>query len=86
MHKFWNNGFNDMTDFTHFNSNWFFLYGIFRVLITIVLIVVVIIFVVKMLNKDKPGHNRAIDILKQRYASGELSEQEYKDRLKVLND
>lgn len=86
MYRFWNNGFNDFNDMTHFNSNLFFLFGILRFIITVALVVAVIAVVVIMINKNKKGQHSAVDILKQRYASGELSEQEYKDRLKVLND
>ncbi len=83
MHRFWNNSFNEMT---HFNSNWFFLLGILRFIITLGIVVAAIVVVVIMINKNKKGQQSAVDILKQRYASGEISEQEYKDRLKVLND
>lgn len=58
----------------------------------LILIAIVAYFLIKYLTKNKDGLNtvnresRAIEILKERYASGEISEEEYKNKLNKLNE
>lgn len=87
MHRYWSNGFNDMMNFGNSGSGWFIAYNIVRLLI----IAAVVIILARMFMKNPSNHNnsnsnRAIEILKERYASGEISEEEYKNKLKKLNE
>jgi len=64
-------------------GNWFFGHGIFGMLFSILLVIAIIyliIFVVRLLGvKDKSHKDRndSMEILKARYAGGEISEEEY---------
>lgn len=85
MHGYWGNSFNDMMNFGTRTSGWFIVYDIVKLLI----IVAVVIVLARMLIKNSRNHNnsssnRAIEILKDRYASGEISEEEYKNKFKNL--
>lgn len=85
MHRYWSNGFNDMMNFGNSSSVWFIVYSIVRLLI----IVAVVIILARMFMKNPSNHNnsnsnRAVEILKERYASGEISEEEYKNKLNKL--
>lgn len=87
MHRFWGNGIDDMMNFGNRASGWFIVYDIVKLLI----IVAVVIGLVRMFMKSSNKHNnsnsnRAIEILRERYASGEISEEEYKNKLKKLNE
>lgn len=87
MHRYWGNGFNDMMGFGSSIGVWFIVFSLLRLL----LIVAVVIVLARMFMKNSKKHNnsnsnRAIEILKERYASGEISEEEYKDKLKKLNE
>lgn len=65
--------------------------GIFR-LISFIIIIAIAYFIIKQFinNKDRShsfnGESNAITILKERYAKGEIDEEEYKKRLRILND
>lgn len=64
---------------------WYMVYQLVRTL----LIVGAIIIIGKLLIKSNkssisPASSRAIDILKERYASGEIDEEEYQRKLKNL--
>jgi putative membrane protein len=58
----------------------------------LILIVVVAYFLVKYFNEHKNNSNtfrkndNAIDILKERYAKGEIDEEEYRSKLNKLNE
>lgn len=85
MHGYWGNGFNDMMNFGTRTSGCFIIYDIIKLLI----IVAVVLFIIRMFmkgsgNQNYSSSNRAVEILKERYASGEISEEEYKDKLKNL--
>lgn len=87
MHRYWGRGFNGMMNFGDNGSGWFIVYDIVKLLI----IVAVVIALARMLMKSSSNHNnsnsnRAIEILKERYASGEISEEEYKNKLNKLNE
>lgn len=89
MHRFWDNGFNDMMNFGTRASGWFIVYDIVKLLI----IAAVVIFIVRMFLKNSRNNNysssnsnRAIEILKEKYASGEISDEEYKNKLKRLKE
>ncbi len=89
MHRYWGRGFNDMMNFGNDGSGWFIAYEIIKLLI----IVAVVIFIARMFMKNSKNNsnlnsnsNRAIEILKERYASGEISEEEYKSKLNKLNE
>ncbi|MDY0235720.1 MAG: SHOCT domain-containing protein [Gudongella sp.] len=91
MNRYWDNAFNGMMDFGIRSSGWFIAYEIIKLLI----IVVVVIFIARMLMKNSKNNsnpnsnsnpNRAIEILKERYASGEISEEEYRSKLNKLKE
>jgi len=85
MHGYWGNGFNDMMNFGNRASQWFILYDVVKLLIIVAVVIVIArMFIKNSRNNSNVGSNRAIEILKERYASGEISEQEYKDKLKNL--
>ena len=95
MHGYWyngfdnmmNNGFDNMMNFGYENSWWFMIYDGLKLLV----IIGAVIFIAKMLmNRSNNDHasnsNRAINILKERYARGEISEEEYRDKLNKLTE
>lgn len=56
-------------------------------IIGLILLVLVIWIIVKMINQRNqlPGHNKTpLDILKERYARGEIDKQEFEERKKDL--
>jgi len=76
-------------------GSWLWMIGIalFRLLI----IVGVIVLIVKLVksngndrhtnyNRGNHGNNKAIDILKERYAKGEIDEEEYRRKLNMLKE
>lgn len=85
------NGFNGMMDFWNNNSGWFLVYDFIKFLI----IVAVIIFIARLIINNLGSHknsntgarsNRAIGLLKERYAAGEIDEEEYKHKLRNLQN
>lgn len=90
MHRYWDDySFNHMMDFSQNGGGWFLVFGIIR----LVIIVAVIVFIVKLLIKNSHGgshsagnQNSAIEILKERYAKGEIDEEEYKNKLNKLKE
>lgn len=61
--------------------------GWFGMIIQILVIATIILFIVKLLKKDGyDGKNRrnAEGILKERFARGELSKEEYEEMLEIL--
>lgn len=84
MHRRGSGGFNGMMNFG--NNGWFILYDVVKLLI----LVAVVIFIVRIFikrsndNKNNKNSNKAIEILKVKYASGEITEEEYKHRLKNI--
>jgi putative membrane protein len=65
-----------------FGISMMLLNGIFMLLFWAIVIVAVIYIARKFFRKD---HNqKAIEILKERYARGEISIEEYEERLKTL--
>lgn len=61
--------------------------GLFM-LLSLGLIIWLIIYAIRKLSPDnkKEQSNLAINVLKQRYSRGEISTEEYKERLQVLMD
>lgn len=61
-------------------------------LIPLILIGVIIYAVIKLSHNDnkhysnRPSNNDALDILNQRYANGEISDEEYSRKKKMLRD
>jgi putative membrane protein len=57
-------------------------------IIGLIVLVVIIWIVVKALNQnktsDQPGNKTPLDILKERYARGEIDKQEFEERKKDL--
>lgn len=64
-----------------------FIWGIFSIIIQVAVIAGVIYLVVYLVNANKNGHQRkdsAMEILKERYARGEISDEEYEEKKKRL--
>lgn len=87
MRGFWDNGFNNMMDFGSGFGVWIIVFEIVKLLLIVVVAIIVIRILVNRSNKQhRPNSNRAIEILEERYASGEISEEEFKNRLKNLKE
>lgn len=96
MHRYWDNGFNGngfngMMDFWNNTSGWFMVYDIIKFLIIVAVIVYIARLIITNHGKQKNSNtgassNRAIDLLKERYAKGEIDEAEYEERLRNLKD
>lgn len=67
-------------------------YGIFRILIFIVAIFIVYMLIKRFSNnrgyQSYPSNrdSNPVNILKERYAKGEINEEEYRKRLRILNE
>lgn len=67
-------------------------WGIFMVLTWVLLIVVIVYAVTKLVQgannttKSQNSRNEALEILNQRYAQGELSDEEYQQKKKILKE
>jgi len=62
-------------------------FGALWMVLSWVFIIAVIAFVVRVAAKGShgwPGEKTALDILKERYAKGEINEQEFEDKKKDL--
>jgi len=57
-------------------------------LFCIVLIVIVVVFLIKFFNRTNVPYadKKAIDILKEKLAAGEISEEEYQRKKQLLNE
>lgn len=61
-------------------------------IVTIILFILVIYFLIRLFNQDKSNSNtlstknNAIQILNERYARGEIDEEEYKNKLNNLKE
>lgn len=53
-------------------------------IIRLALFGLVIYFLIKFIKIGAGNNSTAIEILKQRYASGEISKEEYEEKLKIL--
>ncbi len=66
------------------NFNWWWIagFGILRLLIFVGLV----IFIIKLIGKQKSNttNSRALEILNERYAQGEINEEEYVHKKKIL--
>lgn len=87
MRRYWNNDFNNMMNFRDLGSGWFIVFEIIKLIIIVVLVIVIARMFIKSYNsKNISVSNRAVQILKERYASGEISEEEYRKKLAKLNE
>lgn len=85
MNRYWDSGFDDMMNLGTNMGMWFIIYNIVRLLI----IVGVVIFIGRIFFKyfkDNGSSNKAIEILKERYAKGEIDDEEYRVKLDRLSD
>jgi len=73
---------NMMGNWSYFGFGWIFM------IIFWAIIIVGIIALIKLLinqSSDRPDGNHALDILKERYAKGEISQKEFEQRKKDIN-
>jgi putative membrane protein len=67
-------------------------WGIFMMIFLVILIVVIVYAVMKLVqgsNKNatsQSNRDEALEILNQRYAKGELSDEEYQQKKKILKE
>ncbi len=79
-------------EFGNWNHNgWFgsrFFYSGWEMLIVAVLIIAIVVAVVYLLKRNKPQKkdNDALQVLQMRYANGEISEEEYEQKKKRLQE
>lgn len=71
-------------------SGWMFL-GPLMMIAFIAIIVVVVVLLVRWLGDRRPGtrassESTAVDILKERFARGEIDKEEYEERRRILRD
>ena len=71
-------------------SGWMF-FGPLMMVMFIAVIVVVVVLLLRWLSDHRPGartaaESKAIDILKERYARGEIDKEEYEERRQTLRD
>lgn len=97
MHRYWvdgfnGDGFNGMMDFWGYNNGWFIVFDFIRFLIVVAVIIYIARLIItnrsqsKNSNRSLKNSNQAIELLKARYAKGEIDEAEYKERLRNLKD
>ena len=87
MHGYWYNCFDNMMNFGYGNSWWFMIYDGLKLLVIIGAVIFISIMLMNRSNNDHASNsNRAINILKERYARGEISEEEYRDQLNKLRE
>lgn len=87
MHDFWGSGFSDMMNFGGGFTLWVIVYQIVKLVVFVIVVIVAIrVFANRSNNQNVMKSNRAIEILEERYALGEISEEEFKDKLKHLKE
>ena len=87
MHGHWMRGFHNMLNFDRHMGGYFMIYDIIKFIIIIAIVVIVARMLMnrKRTNKKKES-NQAIEILKERYARGEIDEEEYRRKLDTLRE
>lgn len=77
MHDYWmyGNGY----------GAWDFVWNLFMMALVVVVIIFLVRYLVRTPKTGTEGRNEAIEILKKRYAQGEIDKKEYEDKLKDLN-
>jgi putative membrane protein len=72
-------------------GGWMFLYGPLMMVAFVAAVVAVIVLLVRWLGDHRsaghaPTGNDALDILKERFARGEIDKEEYEERKRILRD
>ena len=67
------------------NSCWGMGYGWIIVLIIVVVIIGLIVNAMKIKNSNRQKYNSPLDILKTRYAKGEISKEEYDEKRRHIS-
>ena len=72
-------------------GGWWMLFGPFTMILVVAAVVVVTVLLIRSLGGPNAGdidrlppNKSALDILKERYARGEIDKQEYEERRRVL--
>jgi len=85
MNRYWGNDFFDMMNFGSRAGVWFLIYNAVKFIIIIVLIILLARLLIKnSKNNNTFTSNKAIEILKERYARGEIDEEEYNAKFKNI--
>lgn len=65
-------------------------YGITWLIVIIILLLIIATLAYKLIqnnkNESNPTETDALEILKKRYAKGELTDEEFKHKMKTIND
>jgi putative membrane protein len=73
----------------HWGDGWIWVVSLLPILVWIGILVLVVILVVRLINRDRagsPGYggDSAEEILRRRFAAGEIDADEYERRLEIL--
>ncbi len=72
----------------HYMMNWFIPFGWFFMIIFRILIIAIIYYIITSIisknSKDVQSEISALDILKERYAKGEIDDKEFEEKKKTL--
>lgn len=88
MHMYWYGSMREIMDFGMRNIGWVVLFNLIRLLIVVVVVIVVVRILTRRPKVDNPKiktSNRALEILNERLASGEITDEEYNIKRNKIN-
>lgn len=84
MHDFFDNGFWNMMDAGFGFGGWLIIYEVIKLILFVILAIVFLRMIFNRSNNQQVKSSTALAIVEERYAKGELSEEEYKTMRKNL--
>lgn len=84
MHDFFDNGFWNMMDAGLGFGGWLIIYEVIKLILFVILAIVFLRMIFNRSNNQQVKSSTALAIVEERYAKGELSEEEYKTMRKNL--